>query len=367
MQFIRLKNQTDKFYNEAIALYERNFVFSERRDADEQRRIMQNDDYHFEIALQDDELCGFAFYWETPDYIFLEHLCVAENKRNQRIGHTILDYLKSKNKIIYLEIEPIVDETTAKRKRFYEDNGFFLNEHHHVQVKYHLDDDDLVLLVMTLGRTISKQEYDEFYDYMVQNVQIKQQNVDEITIAPATADDDFATIAELIYYSDVYIYPYLFEGVETGKRVISKMIERDTIYNYKNLMAAKCQGQIVGVLVYSRQPVIFSYDVYRSCFEDVGVLFDEKAQFIWENYYLLMQDDCDGIYLANACTASSCRGKGVATKLFQKVFEQDNHCYLECVQANVGAVKLYQKLGFEIMYEYPGVFGVPCFKMERRK
>lgn len=367
MQFIRLKNPTDKFYNEAIALYERNFAFNERRDADEQRRIMQNNDYHFDVALQDGELCGIAFYWETPNFIYLEHLCVAENRRNQRIGHVILDYLKSKNRIIYLEIEQIVDEITAKRKRFYEDNGFFLNEYHHVQVKYHLGDEDLVMLVMTLGRTISKKEYDEFYDYMLQNVQIKQQNVDEVIVAQATADDDFATIAELIYYSDVYIYPYLFDGVETAKLVIAKMIERDTIYNYKNLLVAKFQGQIVGVLVYSRQPVAFSHDVYRSCFEDVGITFGDKTQFIWENYYLLMQDDCDGIYVANACTASSCRGKGVATKLFQKVFEQDEHCYLECIQANVSAVKLYQKLGFEITYEYPGVFAVPCFKMERKK
>lgn len=173
MQFIRLKNQTDKFYGEAMAMYERNFAFCERRDADEQCRVMQNDDYHFEIALQNGELCGFALYWEAPDFIFLEHLCVAENKRNQRLGHSILDYLKTKNKIIYLEIEPIVDEITAKRQKFYENNRFVLNDYHHVQVKLHLGDDDLVLLVMTLGRTISRQEYDDFYDYMVNNVEVE--------------------------------------------------------------------------------------------------------------------------------------------------------------------------------------------------
>lgn len=172
MQFICITNQTDKFYAEAMAMYERNFAFCERRDVNEQRRVMRNDDYHFDVVVQGNELCGFALYWETPDYIFLEHLCVAENKRNQRLGHTILDYLKSKNKIIYLEIEPIVDEITAKRKRFYESNGFVLNDYHHVQVKLHLNDDDLVLLVMTLGRTISQQQYDEFYDYMVKNVQV---------------------------------------------------------------------------------------------------------------------------------------------------------------------------------------------------
>ena len=365
MQFLRLKNQADKYYNEAIALYERNFLLSERRDADEQRRVMLNDDYHFEVVLDGDQLCGFAFYWETEKYIFLEHLCVHEQRRNQRIGHAILDYLKGKGKIIYLEIEPIVDEITAKRKKFYESCGYFLNDHHHIQVKYRLEDDDLQLLIMTLGRTISKQEYDEFYAYMVKYVQIQQQDVDEISVAPASLDDDLLTIAELIYYSDIYIYPYLFNGVEEAKLVIAQMIANDTLYNCKNLLVAKWQGQVVGVVVYDRQPVEYSYDVYRSCFEKAGVPFGEKAQYIWQNYYTLMKEDRTGIYVANACTASSCRGKGVATRLFEKLFELDGHCYLECVQANTSAVKLYQKLGFEIIYEYPGVFAVPCFKMER--
>ena len=365
MQFVRLFDQTDRFYAEAIALYERNFVTSERRDADEQRRVMKNDDYHFDVVLQDDELCGIAFYWETPNYIFLEHLCVLEEKRNQHIGHKILDYLKSKGKIIYLEIEPIVDETTEKRKKFYESNGFYLNDHHHVQVKYRLEDDDLVLLIMTLGRTISAQEYQEFYHYMVKYVQIQPQSVGQVTVVPATLEDDLLTMAELIYYSDIYIYPYLFNGIEEGKKVIAQMIANDTLYNYKNLLVAKWQGKVVGVIVYQRQPVEFSYDVYRSCFEKCSVPFGEKAEYIWKNYYALMSEDHAGIYVANVCVASSCRSKGVASHLFKKLFEQDTNCYLECVQANLPAVKLYQKLGFEISYEYPGVFGVPCFKMEK--
>lgn len=365
MQFLRLKHQTDRYYAEAFSLYERNFQLSERRDTDEQRRVMKHDDYHYEVALINNEFCGIAFYWETENYIFLEHLCVLESKRNQRVGHAILDYLKSKGKIIYLEIEPIVDEVTAKRKKFYESNGFFLNDHHHIQVKYHLEDDDLQLLIMTLGRTISKQEYDEFYAYMVEHVQIQPRNVDEVTIVPATLDDDLDTIAELIYYSDVYIYPGLFDGVEEGKKVIAQMIASATLYNYKNLLVAKWQGQIVGVVVYHYQPVEFSFDVYRSCFEKASVAFDEKAQYIWENYYLLMKEDTKALYVANACVSSTCRGKGVATKLFNKLFQIDGHCYLECIQANIAAVNLYQKLGFKIMYEYPGVYGVPCFKMER--
>ena len=367
MQFLRLTNSTDKYYAEAFSLYERNFQFSERRDTDEQRRVMMHKDYNYEVVLQNNEFCGIAFYWETENYIFLEHLCVLESKRNQRIGHAILEHLKSKGKIIYLEIEPIVDEITAKRKKFYESNGFFLNDHYHIQVKYHLEDDDLQLLIMTLGRTISKQEYDEFYAYMVEHVQIRQRDVDEVSVVPATLDDNLDAIAELIYYSDNYIYPGLFDGVEEGKKVLAQMIASETLYNYQNLLVAKWQGQVVGVIVHDYQPVDYSLEVYRSCFEKANVPFDNKAQYMWENYYLLMKEDTKALYVANVCVSSACRGKGVATKLFNKLFQIDNHCYLECVQANQAAVNLYKKLGFEIMYEYPGVFGVPCYKMEKNK
>ncbi len=213
MQFVRLQNQQDKFYEEAIALYERNFIVSERRDADEQRRIMQRFDYHFEIILDANRLCGFILYWETNSFIYLEHLCIHEQFRGRGIGSSALNYLKGKEKTIILEVEPIVDEITDRRKVFYESNGFFLNTHKHIQVKYRREDSDVMLLIMTSDREISSGEYDNFYEYMVNNVQISEPNVSSITVEKAKQEDDFS----FTFAADGYYYNGIAQIVHEKK------------------------------------------------------------------------------------------------------------------------------------------------------
>jgi RimJ/RimL family protein N-acetyltransferase len=49
------------------------------------------------------------------------------------------------------------------------------------------------------------------------------------------------------------------------------------------------------------------------------------------------------------------------------ILEGKEYCTLECVVANVGSWRLYQRLGFRIAYEYPGVHGIPCYKMYYKK
>ncbi len=167
-------NERDKIYNQAISLYERNFIELERRDNEEQARVMKDKDYHFEVILLGEELCGIVFYWETDDFIYLEHLCVMENQRGKGVGAFALNYLKEKNKRVILEIEPVVDQVTNKRLTFYENNGFLLNDYYHIQPKLHKGDKDLRLLILTDNAQITQREYDNFYKYLMDKVQAKQ-------------------------------------------------------------------------------------------------------------------------------------------------------------------------------------------------
>ncbi len=367
MTYKRLYDKNDRYYSQAIALYERNFIVSERRDADEQRRIMKEDDYHFEVILDGDVFCGFIFFWETQKFLYLEHLCIVEEQRGKSIGSQALNYLKSKNKNVIIEIEPIVDETTLKRKIFYENNGFCVNPHKHIQVKYRKEDSDLELLILTLTNPISKQEYDEFYNYLLEKVQIQTQEKGEIVIRRANRQDDLEMIAELVYYSDNYIYPYMLNGVEEGKKLISQMILSPTIYNLDNLLVAQMRGHIVGVLVWVERPVTYYLEDFKTCFEKCGIEFGEKQLKVWKDYYAYMNERQNLIYIANLCVSSSCRGMGIATLLFNEVFKLGNEFMLECVKANNNAVKLYEKLGFEITGEYPGFTEIPCYKMQKKR
>lgn len=90
---------------------------------------------------------------------------------------------------------------------------------------------------------------------------------------------------------------------------------------------------------------------------------DERTHRMFSDYYAKMAEDKDGFYVANIAVDPQFRNKGVASKLITQTIKDKGTCHLECVIANQGAWKLYQKLGFRITGEYPGVFDVPCYTM----
>lgn len=65
-------------------------------------------------------------YVETEDFVFVDYLFVSSTARGEGLGKKLLDSLKTKNKPILLEVEP-VDETapdTGKRLKFYAREDF---------------------------------------------------------------------------------------------------------------------------------------------------------------------------------------------------------------------------------------------------
>ncbi len=177
MFFYRIKDTNDPYYALAIALYEGNFAYPERHDTEEQKRILQNDFYNC-CAVMDPDFVGIAFFWETDEFLYLEHLCVDPAYRQRGYGSQILDLLKERGKQIILEIEPVVDSVTQKRRDFYERNGFVKNPYPHIQPKYHYEDADLPLWIFTSEHEIEKAQYASFHAFLMQHVQIPPKRKD---------------------------------------------------------------------------------------------------------------------------------------------------------------------------------------------
>ncbi len=368
MTFERFKTGFEPLYERAIGLYETNFIVDERRDADEQRRVLSDSHYHCNAFMNDaKEMVGIVFYWESDTFVYLEHLCIEESYRGMGYGSAALEMLKALGKTVILEIEPVIDEITAKRRSFYEKNGFYLNPHLHIQPKYHVGDEDLILWIMSLGREISTKEYADFYKFLKECIQIQPVMTQDVVIEPLTKSEDIATSAELIYYSDNYIYPYFCFGVERGRKIISEMILTDTIYNKKNITLAKHNGIVVGAMVSLKTPFSYEKSEYIKAIQNAGAEYNDRCERVWNEYYALLGKQKDGTYIANICVSSRYRGNGIAKILMSSIFENDRKFFLECVQKNCSAIKCYQKLGFEIVEGYPGFTGIPCYKMIKYK
>ncbi|WP_153731103.1 GNAT family N-acetyltransferase [Sporosarcina obsidiansis] len=65
-------------------------------------------------------------YVETDDFVFIDYLFVSSAARGEGLGKKLLDSLKTKNKPILLEVEPVDDEEpdTGKRLKFYAREDF---------------------------------------------------------------------------------------------------------------------------------------------------------------------------------------------------------------------------------------------------
>lgn len=230
MKLERLSEQNQKYYAAAKALYEEAFPVLERRDDLEQARIMQNPAYHFDFITDEDGFVGIMLYWETDSFVYLEHFAILPELRCKGKATAALGILEEQSqKTVILEIEPPCDDTSIRRYRFYQRSGFVMNPHEHLQAKYHLGDADLYLKILTYPREISKDEYAAFRKFVDAEVAVN----DEIVVRPMQDCDDRMQVANLIYMTDKYIYPYWFDSAEDGAKVIAKMTSLPTLYNQK--------------------------------------------------------------------------------------------------------------------------------------
>lgn len=195
---------------------------------------------------------------------------------------------------------------------------------------------------------------------------MKNEILQTLEIRSLRKDDDLKKVADLIYSSDNYIYPYLFDNdISVAERVLVNMMLDDTIYNYKNIRIALSSGQIIAMIITKKTPFKVSHETMINCFIKAHVPVGERFAKVFNDYFKLLADELPDVYIANLAVDKIYRGIGVGRKLMQSIFEDHFTYHLEVVKANVSAVTLYQKLGFDIDCEYPGFTDIPCYRMTR--
>lgn len=190
-----------------------------------------------------------------------------------------------------------------------------------------------------------------------------------LTVRRLTLDDNLSEVARLIYYTDDYVFPYLYDNdVKRSESVIINMIKGNTIYNYKNITVAILDGDIVGIVVSKETPISVDLGEMVRCFIDANEPIGERFTKTFNEYYKLFENEPAGVYIANVCVNERYRGRGVGKAMMTEFMKELNGkvLHLEAVKDNVSALRLYESLGFEIEYEYPGFTDVPCYRMIRK-
>ncbi len=158
---IQVENIRD--WAQVWALYETAFPRCERRSWAQHRRALASDPEFCCMQIsRSSQLVGLLFYWRLSGLLFVEHLAVAEHCRGQGVGHAVLQWLQQMGKPIILEIEPVVDSVTARRRQFYCSAGFVELPYEHVQLPYHADTPAVPMRLLSWPEGVSEQIVADF-------------------------------------------------------------------------------------------------------------------------------------------------------------------------------------------------------------
>lgn len=166
MHFIRLKSSEDRAYKRAIALYGASFPIHEQREPEIQKKILENDAYHFLLICQEDSMVGILLYWQARDFLYIEHFCIDPVLRGRQYGTKALELLHRQSRPVILEIDPPEDEMARRRKAFYERAGYQDNEFVHIHPPYREGFSGHRLVVMSYPERLTAAEYRQFDQYL---------------------------------------------------------------------------------------------------------------------------------------------------------------------------------------------------------
>ncbi len=165
-KILTINSINDRYFKEFWPIYCKSFPLNERRTIEQQSAIINKFGYTLNVFLTDSQLMGFIAYWTTKEFIFIEHLAIAPQFRNQGQGNAILSSFVENNAIpVILEIELPIDKTTQSRLRFYESLCFKMNSHTHFQPAYHIGDEPVPMKILSYPDGMSDSTYQQFARY----------------------------------------------------------------------------------------------------------------------------------------------------------------------------------------------------------
>ena len=169
MRFEDIRDTGHPLYGKALELYGLSFPFHEQRERPSQDRILSDREYHFSLVY-DDAFAAIVLFWETEDFIYIEHLAVLPELRGSGYGQRILECLGRRGKPLILEIDPPSDIISKRRKGFYLRCGFKENPFHHIHPPYHEGYAGHELAVMSYPQRLSGEMYGAFFSYLCARV-----------------------------------------------------------------------------------------------------------------------------------------------------------------------------------------------------
>ncbi|RHJ95428.1 GNAT family N-acetyltransferase [Bacteroides sp. AM07-16] len=163
MKCININNSKHSLYNSFKELYSVSFPVFEQRTEEQQEKAFTCANYYLIGYEENETFIGFISYWEFDEYIYIEHLAINQEVRGKGYGSVILrNFITSTHKIVLLEIDPVINDISEARLRFYKRCGFHENPYPHTHPPYRNGYKAHSLIILTTKRKITEKEYQIF-------------------------------------------------------------------------------------------------------------------------------------------------------------------------------------------------------------
>lgn len=171
MQISLKRTESEQELEVIKKLYLSAFPPSERREFEQLKSLIYNQECAINLIFDFGKLAGVVVFWNFPKFIFLEHLAVEPEMRNQGTGKRVLGLIqKTCNKPVILETEIPGDEISRRRIDFYERNGFSKLTRTYFQPSYGNNKPEVELILMSTNSDFSETELDEIIGEMRKKV-----------------------------------------------------------------------------------------------------------------------------------------------------------------------------------------------------
>ena len=174
--------------------------------------------------------------------------------------------------------------------------------------------------------------------------------------------DNLAQAANLIYQVDPHICPDFFGDVERAEKMGPIIFgEESSLFDPNHTIVAEGDGKLLGIMVYVDNTIKpWDTEGIKRKVENLGIEIPEYFDRANKNYMEAVVEDArslpDGVVEIEWCaTDSSARGRGIASKMFEKFLDlpyQEQR--LVVLADNPPAINLYKKNGFEIVSTQTG-------------
>ena len=94
MHFKRLTSHNDSMYKAAIKFYADSFPIYEQRRSESQIKILQDNEYKFDLICDSDQWLGIICFLEFNQFIYIEHFAINAQLRNKQYGQRTLQLLR---------------------------------------------------------------------------------------------------------------------------------------------------------------------------------------------------------------------------------------------------------------------------------